>query len=67
MSDKVLPSILRAQAHRWAATQFDRGWNAGIDAAYKYHMTYLAAELEKAGFIEAAEYLRGRSEQLQQS
>jgi hypothetical protein len=57
---------LKPEFHQWATTQFDRGWNAGLDAAYKYHMTYLAAELEKVGFIEAAEYLRGRSEQLQQ-
>jgi hypothetical protein len=48
-----------------AARQFDKGWNAGIDRATKNSMTYLAAELEKAGFADAAQYLRGRSELLQ--
>ena len=55
---------LKPEYHQYATTQFDKGWNAGLDSAYKYHMSYLAAELEKAGFPKAAQYLRGRSEQL---
>ena len=57
-------TLNKPEYHAWATSQFDRGWNAGIDAAYKYHFSYIAEQLEKDGYVEAANYLRSRSEQL---